>query len=115
MELIAQEHARLFPRASSGTPMADGRRRNRPPDRQEFRFLEGADAGLEIMEVVGADRRFVGLATCVRDRDFLLCRSMLRAAYVPLSAVRRVTQDNRIVLALPAHEVELMGWPNPFD
>ncbi len=66
------------------------------------------------MVVLGSDQRFVGLATRVRATDFLVRRSMLRQAYVPFSAVRAVEQD-RVVLDVPADEVDEMGWPHPLD
>ena len=71
------------------------------------------DAPIRIgMEVLGADHEFVGLVTQVRAGDFLLRRSMLRQAYVPLSAVGGV-RGEEVVLAVDAGAVDAMGWPNP--
>jgi hypothetical protein len=67
------------------------------------------------MEVVDVDRHFVGLVTHVREQDFLVRRSMLRDAYVPLGAVREISGDGRVVLAIRADVVDTMGWPSPLD
>jgi hypothetical protein len=67
------------------------------------------------MEVVDVDRRLVGLVTHIREHDFLVRRSMLRDTYVPLEAVREVTEDGRVVLDIPSDAVDTMDWPSPLD
>ena len=78
--------------------------------------MTAADSSIQPgMEVVDLHRRFVGLVTHVREHDFLVRRSMLRDAYIPLGAVQEVGQDGRVVLAIPADAVDTMDWPSPLD
>ena len=64
------------------------------------------------MRVVGADGDDVGKVKEVRAGDFLVDRSMQRDVYVPFDAVRNVTGD-AVALAVPAGQVDNMGWANP--
>jgi HSP20 family protein len=65
----------------------------------------------ESMHVVGSDADDVGTVKEVRDGDFLVDRAMQRDAYVPYSAIKTIDGD-RIMLDVPASQVDSMGWPS---
>jgi|GEM_PF-79946 len=75
----------------------------RPLDRTQVR---------EGMEVVGADGQRVGVVKEVRDRDFLVDRTMKRDVYIPFDAATRV-EDSRVILAIGAEQVDTMHWEEP--
>ena len=64
------------------------------------------------MQVVGSDKRNVGLVKEVRDDDFLVDIPMHRDLYVPFKAVQNVDAD-QVVLNIPGHQVNQMNWPRP--
>ena len=64
------------------------------------------------MEVIGSDIVDVGRVKEVHADDFLVDRPLHRDIYVPHTAVRNVT-NHRVVLAVPAVEVDRMGWRKP--
>lgn len=64
------------------------------------------------MEVVGSDIVEVGRVKEVRGEDFLVDRPLHRDVYVPHTVVRNVT-SHRVVLAVPAAQVDRMGWHKP--
>ncbi len=64
----------------------------------------------EQAEVVGSEGDKVGNLKSVRKEDFLLDRGMLRSdVYLPVAAIETITEDNRIVLSIPADRVDEMG------
>jgi Uncharacterized protein conserved in bacteria (DUF2171) len=69
--------------------------------------------GAREAEVVGSDGDKVGELKRVRADDFLVDRSMRRDVYVPVNGVKELTDDNRIVLDIPADQVDEMDWPKP--
>ena len=64
------------------------------------------------MDVVGADGERVGRLKDVDASSVLVDRPLKRDIYVPHAAIQGV-RDNRIVLTIPADEVDRMGWPHP--
>ena len=60
-------------------------------------------------EVVGSDGERLGDLKEVGDADFLVGRTLRRDLRLPVSRVREVTSDNRIVLDLPATEAKELG------
>ena len=64
------------------------------------------------MPVVGADGEQVGLLKDMDALTILVDRPLRRDVYVPHTALQGV-RDNRIVLTIPAHDVDGMGWPHP--
>lgn len=66
----------------------------------------------EGMDVVGADGVVVGQVKGANPSAVLVDRALRRDVYVPFEAIDTVT-DNRIVLAIPAIEVDRMHWPHP--
>ncbi len=64
------------------------------------------------MQVVGSDQGDVGQVKEVRDGDFVVDRSMARDVCIPFTAIRDVAGD-RVVLDVPASDVDKQGWPNP--
>jgi len=75
----------------------------RPLDRAQVR---------EGMEVVGADGQRVGVVKEVRDRDFLVDRTMKRDVYIPFDAATSV-EGTRVTLAIGAEQVDTMHWEEP--
>ena len=63
-------------------------------------------------EVYGSDGDYVGSVKEARERDLLVDRRMRRDVYVPFDAVQSVA-GGRVVLAIPAEQVDEMGWANP--
>ncbi len=63
-------------------------------------------------EVYGSDGGLVGRVKEARERDLLVDRRMRRDVYVPFDAVQSVA-GGRVVLAIPAEQVDEMGWSNP--
>src|SRR5918999_6555407 len=60
-------------------------------------------------EVVGSDGERLGDLKEVGDADFLVGRTLRRDLRLPVSRVREVTSENRIVLDLPATEAKEVG------
>jgi hypothetical protein len=60
-------------------------------------------------EVVGSDGERLGDLEEVGDADFLVGRTLRRDLRLPVSRVREVTSDNKIVLDLPAAEAKALG------
>jgi hypothetical protein len=60
-------------------------------------------------EVVGSDGERLGDLKEVGDADFLVGRTLRRDLRLPVSHVREVTSDNKIVLDLPAAEAKELG------
>ena len=60
-------------------------------------------------EVVGSDGERLGDLEEVGDADFLVGRTLRRNLRLPVSRVREVTSDNKIVLDLPASEAKELG------
>ncbi len=62
-------------------------------------------------EVVGSDGETIGDLKAVRDADFVVKRSLVRRdLHVPVKAIQEVTTDNRIVIDIPADQVDEMDW-----
>src|SRR5215216_8041610 len=57
-------------------------------------------------EVVGSDGERLGDLEEVGDADFLVGRTLRRDLRLPVSRVREVTSDNKVVLDLPAAEAK---------
>lgn len=89
-------------RASSPPPSTSSTQQ-RPLDRTQVR---------EGMEVVGADGRRVGVVKEVRDRDFLVDRTLKRDVYIPYDAATSV-EETRVILAIGAEQVDAMDWEEP--
>jgi hypothetical protein len=64
------------------------------------------------MDVVGSDGKSVGRVKEVRNTDFLVDRPLARDVYVPFEACQSISAE-RIVLTIPAGEVNNQGWANP--
>ena len=64
------------------------------------------------MTVVGSDAGQVGKVKDVRDADFLVDRRGRRDVYAPFDAIQETTGD-RIMLNVPADQVEDMAWEKP--
>ncbi len=64
------------------------------------------------MEVIGSDMKSVGRVRNVRDNDFHVDIPMQRDIYVPFTAIQNVEGD-RVVLTIPASQVNDMNWPKP--
>ena len=60
-------------------------------------------------EVVGSDGEKIGDLKEVGDADFLIGRTLRRNLRLPVSRVRKVTSDNKIVLDLSAAEAKELG------
>jgi len=60
-------------------------------------------------EVVGSDGKKIGDLKEVGDADFLVGRTLRRDLRLPVSRVREVTSENKIVLDLPAAEAKELG------
>ena len=60
-------------------------------------------------KVVGSDGEKIGDLKEVGDADFLVERTLRRNLRLPVSRVRKVTSDNKIVLDLPAAEAKELG------
>ena len=60
-------------------------------------------------EVVGSDGERLGDLEEVGDAEFLVGRTLRRDLRLPVSRVREVTSDNKIVLDLPASEAKELG------
>src|SRR5215217_6019718 len=60
-------------------------------------------------EVVGSDGEKIGDLKEVGDADFLVSRKLRRNLRLPVSRVREVTSDNKIVLDLPVAEAKELG------
>src|SRR5215204_2906783 len=60
-------------------------------------------------EVVGSDGEKIGDLKEVGDADFLVGRTLRRDLRLPVSRVREVTSDNKVVLDLPAAEAKELG------
>jgi hypothetical protein len=60
-------------------------------------------------EVVGSDGGKIGDLEEVGDADFLVGRTLRRNLRLPVSRVREVTSENKIVLDLPAAEAKELG------
>lgn len=64
-------------------------------------------------EVIGSDGDKVGDLKEVGDADFLVKRTLGRDLRLPVSRVREVTADNKIVLDVPADEAKGAGGKVP--
>jgi hypothetical protein len=64
------------------------------------------------MDVLGSDDAMIGRVKEVRATDFLVDRRMQRDIYVPNEAIRDVSRG-QVMLNIPAHQVDNMGWANP--
>jgi hypothetical protein len=60
-------------------------------------------------EVLGSDGERLGDLEEVGDADFLVGRTLRRDLRLPVSRVREVTSDNKIVLDLPAAKAKELG------
>jgi hypothetical protein len=60
-------------------------------------------------EVLGSDGERLGDLKEVGDADFLVGRTLRRDLRLPVSRVREVTSDNKVVLNLPAAEAKELG------
>ncbi len=60
-------------------------------------------------KVVGSDGEKIGDLEEVGDADFLIGRTLRRNLRLPVSRVREVTSDNKIVLDLSAAEAKELG------
>ena len=60
-------------------------------------------------KVVGSDGEKIGDLKEVGDADFLVGRTLRRNLRLPVSRVRKVTSDNKIVLDLSAAEAKELG------
>lgn len=60
-------------------------------------------------EVIGSDGEKLGDLKSVGDADFLVARTLGRDVRVPVARIKEVTDDNEIVLDLPAGEVDEVG------
>jgi len=60
-------------------------------------------------EVVGSDGERLGDLEEVGDADFLIRRTLRHNLRLPVSRVREVTSENKIVLDLPAAEAKELG------
>ena len=60
-------------------------------------------------KVVGSDGEKIGDLREVGDADFLVGRTLRRNLRLPVSRVREVTSDNKIVLDLSAAEAKELG------
>jgi len=60
-------------------------------------------------EVLGSDGERLGDLKEVADADFLVGRTLRRDLRLPVSRVREVTSDNKVVLDLPAAEAKELG------
>lgn len=93
--------------------MANGRQ-ERSPEGGEF----GAGAGPQTLaqlqatgaEVVGSDGERVGDLKSVGDSDFVVGRTLRSDLHIPVSRVREVTAENRIVLDVSAEEAKEARW-----
>ncbi len=64
------------------------------------------------MQVVGSDMESIGQVRDVRDGDFLIDIPMHRDVYAPFNAIQNM-DGKRVVLNIPASNVNDMHWPNP--
>jgi hypothetical protein len=64
------------------------------------------------MHVVGLDGEQVGRVKEVRGEEFLIDRPMGRGVFVPTRFVQSTVND-QVVLTVPAHQVDGMGWRSP--
>ena len=60
-------------------------------------------------EVLGSDGERLGDLEEVGDADFLVSRKLRRNLRLPVSRVREVTSDNKVVLDLPVAEAKELG------
>ena len=60
-------------------------------------------------EVIGSDGEKLGDLKSVGDADFLVGRTLGRDVRVPVARIKEVTADTKIVLDLPAEEVDEVG------
>jgi|1186.fasta_scaffold45076_2 hypothetical protein len=60
-------------------------------------------------EVLGSDGERLGDLKEVADAHFLVGRTLRRDLRLPVSRVREVTSDNKVVLDLPAAEAKELG------
>lgn len=63
------------------------------------------------MDVLGSDMRPVGIVQEVREHDFLTMEAM-GGIYIPFDVVRSLA-DDKVVLNIPAGDVDLQSWPRP--
>jgi hypothetical protein len=61
------------------------------------------------MEVVGSDGDFVGHVKSLAEFHLSIDRPAKMDAYAPYDVIQEVTQD-RVVLNVPADQVDKMGW-----
>lgn len=61
------------------------------------------------MEVVGSDGDFVGHVKSLAEFHLSIDRPAKMDAYAPYGVIQEVTRD-RVVLNVPADQVDLMGW-----
>ncbi len=61
------------------------------------------------MEVVGSDGDFVGHVKSLAEFHLTIDRTAKPDAYAPYDVIEDVTED-RVVLNVPADEVDNMGW-----
>jgi hypothetical protein len=64
-------------------------------------------------EVIGSDGEKVGDLKEVGDADYLVERTLRRNLRLPVSCVREVTADNKIILDVPADEAKGAGGKEP--
>jgi hypothetical protein len=60
-------------------------------------------------EVVGSDGERLGNLEEVGDADFLVGRTLRRNLRLPVSRVREITSENKIILDLPTAEAKELG------
>ena len=89
----------------------------RDPDTEATKRSAGPGQGPQTLaqlqatgaEVLGSDGERLGDLEDVGDADFLVGRTLRRDLRLPVSRVREVTSDNKIVLDLPVAEAKELG------
>jgi hypothetical protein len=61
-------------------------------------------------EVVGSDGEKIGDLKSVGDADFQVGRTIRSDLHVPIARIKEVTEDNRIVLDIPADKIGETDW-----
>ena len=69
----------------------------------------GRDQVTPGMDVFGSDGAVVGYVKDTRGNELLVARSMARDVFVPFAAVASC-ENNRLVLATAAEQVDRQGW-----
>jgi hypothetical protein len=95
--------------------VTDGR--STGPRGQSFDAGEGPQTLAQLQgtgaEVVGSDGEKVGDLKTVGDADFVVGRTLRSDLHVPVSHVREVTEDNKIVLDVSAEQAKEARWDGP--